>query len=220
MTAEQIAELVLRYLDVLLRWPVAIVILGLTGMVMFKKPLSDFFSRVVSARGYGFQVNAAPQTETASVKKPETPEFATIVEEQSPTAQAGAPPIPPDAIQYVKQHPVQAIEEYLRAFNGYRYEKAFNILYGTQIAILEHLTLMGEDGELYINLAPYYEEFRRRLPGATYQMPDYIRYLQTLGFIEYVGDPASMRVRITPSGLGFVSYIRAEYPLAYDKRAF
>ena len=53
MTAEQIAELVLRYLDVLLRWPVAIVILGLTGMVMFKKPLSDFFSRVVSARGYG-----------------------------------------------------------------------------------------------------------------------------------------------------------------------
>ncbi len=220
MTGAQIAELVLKYLDVLLRWPVAITILGLTGMGLFRRPLSDFFSRVISARGYGVEVNATPQTKEPTLKKPDNPELATVVKEPSPAPQAGPPLISQAAIQYVRQNPEQVIEEYLRVFNSYRYEKAFNALYGTQIEILQRLIPKGEEGELYINLAPYYEEFRRRMPGTTYQMPDYIRYLQTLDFIEYVGEQGALRIKITPLGLGFLSYIRAEYPLVYDKRNF
>lgn len=51
MTVDQIAELVLRYLDVLLRWPLPVFALGLTGMLLFKKPISDFLSRITSAGG-------------------------------------------------------------------------------------------------------------------------------------------------------------------------
>ena len=110
------------------------------------------------------------------------------------------------------------IEEYRRVFNGYRYERGFNVVYGTQMSMLQHLAIKGTDGEAYTNLARFYEEFRRRAPEAKYQMPDYVRFLHTLGFTEYVGAEPNLRVRITPSGLGFLSYVRTEYPAMYDKR--
>ncbi len=37
-----IADLVLRYLQLLLSWPVIALALGLTGMKLFKDPFSDF----------------------------------------------------------------------------------------------------------------------------------------------------------------------------------
>jgi len=129
--------------------------------------------------------------------------------------------VPPQAIQYVQQHPAQVIEEYLRIFNGYRYERAFNTIYGTQMDMLSYLATKGTDGEAYINLAMFYEEFRRRATDSKYQMPDYVRFLHTLGFIEYFGqqpNQPNFKIRITPAGLGFVSYIKSQYPLIYDKK--
>lgn len=67
-------------------------------------------------------------------------------------------------------------------------------------------------------LSVFYEEFRRRAGDSKYQMPDYVRFLHTLGFIEYFGDVPRFKVRITPAGLGFLSCVRAEYSLTYDKR--
>jgi hypothetical protein len=126
--------------------------------------------------------------------------------------------VSPQVVQYVQQHPGQVVEEYLRVFNAYRYERAFNLLYGTQIDLLKYLSTKGTDGEAYTNLALFYEEFRRRAQETNYQMPDYVRFLQTLGLIEYFGQEPNFRVRITASGLGFLSYIRGEYPLIYDKK--
>lgn len=219
MTNAQIAELVLRYIEVFLRWPMAILALGLTAMFLFRKPISDFLSRITSAGGYGIQVSAAaPQSQSAPAMRPGAPELANVVEHQAPAQQQGPWMVPPQAIQYVQQHPAQVIEEYLRVFNGYRYERAFNLLYGTQIDLLQYLANKGTEGEAYTNLAIFYEEFRKRANDSKYQMPDYVRFLQTLGFIEYFGEQPNFRVRITPSGLGFLSYVRSEYPLNYDKK--
>ncbi|MBM4066951.1 MAG: hypothetical protein FJ266_15175 [Planctomycetes bacterium] len=210
MTAEQIAELVLRYLDVFLRWPLAVFALGLTGMLLFRKPIFDFLSRITSAGGYGIQLSAASPQSQATAKKPGAPELANVVENQPPAQQ--------QAIQYVQQHPTQVVEEYLRIFNAYRYERALNQIYGTQIDMLQYLSTKSAEGDAYTNLAVFYEEFRRRAGDSKYQMPDYVRFLHTLGFIEYFGDKPNFRVRITPAGLGFLSYVRGEYPLTYDKR--
>lgn len=219
MTVDQIAELVLRYLDVLLRWPLAVFALGLTGMLLFKRPLSDFLSRITSAGGYGIQVSAAnPQSDSTPAKKPGAPELANVVENQPPVPQQGPPMVPQQAIQYVQQHPAQVVEEYLRVFNGYRYERALNQIYGTQVDLVQYLATKGTEGDAYTNLAIFFEEFRRRAPDSKYQMPDYVLFLHTLGFIEYFGEQPNFRVRITPSGLGFLSYVKAEYPLLYDKR--
>lgn len=219
MTPDQVAELVLRYLDVLLRWPLAVFALGLTGMLLFRKPVSDFLSRITSAGGYGIQVSAAsPQNEAVTAKKPGAPELASVVENQLPAPQQGPPMVPQQVIQYVQQHPAQVVEEYLRVFNAYRYEKAFNVIYGTQMDMLRHLATKGAEGDAYTNLAIFYEEFRRRAADSKYQMPDYIRFLHVLSFIEYFGEQSNVKIRITPAGLGFLSYVRGEYPIAYDKR--
>lgn len=218
MTADQIAELVLRYLDVLLRWPLAVFALGLTGMLLFKKPLSDFFSRITSAGGYGIQLSAASPQSQAAAKKPGAPELANAVENQPSIPQQGPPMVPQQAIQYVQQNPAKVVEEYLRIFNAYRYERALNQIYGTQIDMLQYLATKGTEGDAYTNLAVFFEEFRRRAGDTKYQMPDYVRFLHTLGFIEYFGDQPNFKVRVTPAGLGFLSYVRGEYPLFYDKR--
>ncbi len=218
MTAEQIAELVLRYLDVLLRWPLVIFALGLTAMLLFRRPLSDFLSRITSAGGYGIQLSATSPQSQAAAKKPGAPELANAVENQPQVPQQGPPMVPHQAIQYVQQNPAQVVEEYLRIFNAYRYERAFNQIYGTQIDLLQYLSTKGTEGDAYTNLAVFFEEFRRRAGDTKYQMPDYVRFLHTLGFIEYFGDQPNFKVRITPAGLGFLSYVRGEYPLAYDKR--
>lgn len=106
MTVDQIVELVLRYLDVLLRWPLAVFLLGLTGMLLFKRPISDFLSRVTSAGAYGIQVSAAnPQSDSAPAKKPGVPELASVVENPPPVPQQGQPLVPQQAIQYVQQRP-------------------------------------------------------------------------------------------------------------------
>ena len=218
MTSGQIADLVLRYLDVLLRWPLAVFALGLTGMLLFKKPISDFLSRITSAGGYGIQLSAASPQSQSAAKKPGAPELADVVENQPMVPPQGPPMVPQQAIQYVQQHPAQVVEEYLRIFNAYRYERALNQIYGTQIDMLQCLSTKGTEGEAYTNLAVFYEAFRRRAGDSKYQMPDYVRFLHTLGFIEYFEDKLNFRVRITPAGLGFLSYVRGEYPLTYDKR--
>lgn len=218
MTADQIAELVLRYLEVLLQWPLAVFTLGLTGMLLFKKPLSDFFSRITSAGGYGIQLSAASPQSQGVAKKPGAPELANAVENQPSISEQGPPMVPQQAIHYVQQNPAQVLEEYLRIFNAYRYERALNQIYGTQIDMLQYLSTKGTEGDAYTNLAVFFEEFRRRAGDTKYQMPDYVRFLHTLGFIEYFGDQPNFKVRVTPAGLGFLSYVRGEYPLIYDKR--
>lgn len=218
MSDNQIPDLVVRYLDMLLRWPLAVFALGLTGMLLFKKPISNFLSRIISAGGYGIQLSAASPQSQAAAKKPGVPELVNVVESQPPVPQQGPHMVPTQAIQYVQQHPAQAVEEYIRIFNAYRYERALNQIYGTQIDMLQYLSTKGTEGDAYTNLAIFYEEFRRRAGDSKYQMPDYVRFLHTLGFIEYFGDEPNFRVRITPAGLGFLSYVRGEYPLTYDKR--
>jgi hypothetical protein len=219
MPANQIAELVLRYLDVLFRWPVAVLALGFIAILLFRRPFSDFLSRVTRAGGYGFELSAAsPQSQAEPAKKPEAPELANVVEQPPLAPQQRVPMVPPQVLQYVKENPERVVEEYLRVFNGYRYERGFSLVYGTQIDMLKYLATKGTEGEAYTNLAVFYEEFRRRAPDTKYQMPDYVRFLHTLGFIEYFGEEPAFLVRITPSGLGFLSYIRAEYAVIWDKR--
>lgn len=215
------AELILRYIEVFLRWPPIVLALGLSAIFLFKKPISNVLSRVTTAGGYGFMINAtSSQGRVEPAKIPESPELVNAIEQQKPELKKDLPLIPDEAIQYVKNNPEVVIEEYLRVFNGYRYERALNLIYGTQMDILTFLISKGTDGEAYTNLAIFYEEFRKRAPEANYQMPDYIRFLQNLGFIEYFGAEPNLRVRITPSGLGFLSYVRNEYPAVYDKRPF
>ena len=199
----QTAEIILRYLEVILTWPVAGVVLGLVAMKWFRGPVSDFLRRVVRGEAYGVRLEAANPTD------------------QRKEAQDVPKPQSGDAIeQYIRDNPKEVIREYLRAVNGYRFERAYNLIYGTQLDLLEHLSRIGEPGEPYINLVPFYNEFVKRSNLAATQMADYLGFLRDMLFIEYIGTGTDLRARITPLGVDFLSYIKGQYPTVYKYKAY
>ena len=198
----EIARLVLEYLEVLLSWPVATAAIVFVFFRIFKEPLSDFLRRMVRGEAYGMRFEAATPSE--QVKEAEQTK---ALPEQAPTE------------DWIRENPKQMLEEYQRAVNGYVFERAFNLSYGSQIALLEHLESKGDLGDKYINLLPYYNQFLQR-SGSRTQFADYVGFLKNLNFVEIDGEESDLLVRITPSGVNFLSYLRTQYPGTYQIRAF
>ena len=189
-----IAETVLNYIKVLLGWPVIVFILGLIFFKLFKDPICDFFKRLVKAEAYGVRVEASNQLE----KLKEAKETLPIKTEDELKA-------------YIRDNPDKVIELNIRLLNAFHFERTFNIIYGTQVDLLGHLSNKGDAGEKYINLAVYYNEFLKRIGSTSYQMADYIGFLKSSGYIQFVGEGSELNVKITPHGADFLPYIKTQY---------
>ena len=105
--------------------------------------------------------------------------------------------------------------QYQRFYNGYWWERALNLIYGTQLEILEHLERKGDSGDKYVNLVPFFEAFRRRGGSPATQMADYLAFLQSMKLMCYAERDGESIVKITPFGVNFLSYLRASYPGGY-----
>lgn len=195
-------EIVLRYLQVILAWPIICLVLGLFFMFLFKQPISDLFRRISKGELYGarFETNSPSEQD---IKTKEEPQLKTK----------------DDLEKYIKENPKKVQEEFLRYFNGYWFEKTFNLIYGTQINLLEHLANKGSQGDKYINLMGFYNEFIKRSRFTT-QLPDYIRFLKDGRFVEFMGEGSELSVKITPYGMDFLSYIKSQYPATYKYKVF
>ena len=192
------AKIILDYIRVIFNWPLVILILGFA----FRGAIGDFFKRLVKGRGYGIELEAS------------------VPIEQRKEVKESIPRQPEDAIEkYIHDNPKEVKKEYLRAFNGYWFERAYNLIYGTQILLLEHLASKSDKGDKYINLTSFYTTFLQKSALNT-QMADYLGFLVDMGFIEHVGQGNNLITKITPYGLDFLSYIKTQYPLAYKYRVF
>lgn len=196
MEAEEmeIAKLVLSYLDTLLSWPVIALVLGGIALKLLHQPLAAFLSRNIELEGYGIRVKAADP------------------EQQRKEAQEAIQPQTEDALlDWVRQNPQQVVTDYQRLFNGYWFERALNLIFGTQIDVLEHLEECGDPGEKYINLIPYFQKYVQRSGHTKRQMADYLGFLRDMRFLEYVVHDGEQYARLTPLGADFLSYARAQY---------
>lgn len=199
----EIANLALEFLRIIVSWPLAAFILGIIFITTFKKPLADFFRRMVRGQAYGVSVEAAtPSKQQKEVKDAET--FSA----------------PDEVEKYVSDNPKQVIAEYQRLLNGYWFERAYNLIYGTQLALLEHLERKGSDGEKYVNLVGYHTEFVARSKLHAVQYADYLAFLANMKFVEYKGPDTDLVVCITTYGINFLSYIRQQYSTTYRYRPF
>jgi len=196
-----VAEIVLQYFKAILSWPVIVLILGAIFFKLFKEPISDFFRRLTKAEAYGARIEASNPSE----QRIETKE--------------AFPSKPENEIEkYIQSKPKEAAKEIIRLWNGYIFERTFNIIYGTQIDLLEHLSIKGSEGDKYINLVFFYNEFVKRSRPASVQMADYLKFLKDTGFIGFVGEGSELSVKIMPYGVDFLSYIKQNYPLKYKYR--
>lgn len=199
----EIARLVLDYLKIILSWPVITAIAIIYFLRLFKEPISDFLSRLVKGQVYGVTVEAT----TPSEQRKE------VQETSVPKPQA-------DIEKYISENPQEVLKEYARVLNGYWFERGYNLIYGTQIALLEHLLSKGVDGDFYVNVFPFYQNFLNRSNLTTTQMADYLGFLRDMKFIDITSDGDDLRVKITPYGVDFLSYIKGQYPYSYKYKAF
>jgi len=199
----QIANLILEFSKIVISWPLAVFVLGLLFIRTFREPISDFFRRIVRGEAYGVRVEAA-----------------TPSEQRKEAQQSQSFRTPDEVERYVKENPKKLITEYQRLLNGYWFERAYNLIYGTQVALLEYLQGKGTDGEKYVNLVGFYNEFVSRSHLQTTQFADYLAFLAEVRFTEYKGQHTDITVHITPYGINFLSYIKGQYPTAYKYRPF
>ena len=199
----EIAKIVLDYLQTFLSWPVVSAIVIIYFLKLFKEPLSDFFRRMIKGQVYGVALEASsPSEQRKEIKEGKIPQSQEAIE------------------KYIQENPKEVIKEYLRILQSYWFERAYNLIYGTQISLLEHLSTKGEDGEYYVNLFSFYKEFQDRSQLFSTQMADYIGFLQDMKFIEYAGEGSNLKVKITPFGIDFLSYLKSQYSASYKFRPF
>ncbi len=196
-------EYTIEILKIIISWPLAVFILGLFFIFTFKSPISDFFRRIVRGEAYGVRIEASAPTE-----------------QQKAVGETQKYPSKDEIEKYVAENPTQVIRDYLRLSNGYHFERAYNLIYGTQLDVLEDLEKKGSEGEKYINLINFYNEFQRRSNLQSTQYADYLGFLGSMKFIEYKGSDTDLTVHITPFGVNFLSYIRGQYSNAYKYRAY
>jgi len=123
--------------NVITTWPCVILIFLIFFTILFRKQISDFLARLVNAK-IG-NLNLAAMKPTEQPKKATKDKFKI------------------KAIKYIKSHPEETIKEFFNLLDKYKFEKIFNIIYGSQISLLEHLSLKGETGDTYINLYTFYD---------------------------------------------------------------
>jgi len=199
----EISNIVLQYLKVLLSWPVITLILVMSFFKLFKDPISDFIHRLIKGEIGSVKLQA---TSPADQKK-EAEEF---------------PPIQPknELELYVKKYPGEAIKTIIEISRNLRFEKIFNIIYGTQINLLTHLSTKGKSGDKYINLAFYYHDYISRSKFYSAKIEDYFGFLGSIQMIKFFGEGNDVSVRITPEGINFLSYIKKEYPAIFNYKPF
>ena len=195
----KIEEIILQCLRVVLNWPLVVII----SIFLFRKQISDFLSRLIRGKIGNLFVEATPPKQEK-----------VIIENNNKNP----------LIKMMKDDPEGAYHEILKLYEDYFYERSFNIIYGTQIDLLEHLNKKPDKSEKYnfIFTKYYLKHLGTKLkPKKPYNQ--YLDFLEINKFIEIlnVDKGYSERIlKITPSGIKFLFYIKNHYPERYKNKPF
>ncbi len=195
----KIEEIILQCLRVVLNWPLVAII----SIFLFKKQISDFLSRLIRGKIGNLSVEATPPKQEK-----------VIIENNNKNP----------LIQMMKDDPENAYHEILKLYEDYFYERSFNIIYGTQINLLDHLDKKPYKSEKYnfIFIKFYFKHLGRK-PKTKKPYNQYLDFLEINKFIEILNANKTNNekiLKITPSGIKFLSYIKTHYPERYKNKPF
>lgn len=183
-------------------WPAAVVILGLAGMLIFRRPLLGFFSRTTSLAVWKgkVEVSAAPQVTAQSEGNEELMKAfdnaLLVVDEQAINA---------DLEKRGLAGRITAIPVLVRHLAAARialhFERAYSIVWGSQLAILQHVNTLGETGASMESLKPFYLQ-----AAATYP-----QIYQKYAFEAYMGFLASQMLVEIKKDHAFITLVGREF---------
>ena len=201
-------EIILNYLKAFLNsWPLIILI----TFIVYKKQISSLLNRVYKGKFYGASFEA---TSTIQRKKFDNVEkFENLKKQQ-------------EAIKYCRENPKEAVNYYTsmytNLYKAFVFEKAFNVVFGTQIRLLEDLEQQEGISVEKSQLNVFYKEYLNRTnplyKRSTQQ--EYFAFLYYFKFIEDINKNSHNYTQISNLGKEFLIYIRKQYPLIYPVKVF
>ena len=118
------------------------------------------------------------------------------------------------AIKLLESNPEHHLDVLLRFSYDLWSEKVYRRIFGSQLRLLDYLMPLGDAGDAYINLSRFYGAFARHPATDIWDMSRYLSYLTASKLIDFIEPPPGgqeMRVRITPSGVIFLTYVKSTY---------
>jgi len=127
-------------------------------------------------------------------------------------------------LQYIQARPVETLEQYRRLREHLKFEKAFRVIFGTQVNCLDYLSklraLKGQDLADVRQLMNFYNEHvslakeRNTIPAP----PEaFFSFLSQRGLVSFMGsNPANGMYSINGLGEGFLDYIKTNYPAVWN----
>ena len=224
--------IVLEYAKVVLSWPPIALVIAILFIARFRGAIDDFLKRLVEGNIFGQAFKAVPppqQTAPASATENRLARAAEAAPHPSDQRVQELVPLPPElagdplapaAVAYVQSNPAQTVIEYKRVLFAYNAERLFTRIYGTQIALLEFLAARPNEPALLAELAPFHEQHQQKAGSTEYQLRDYVNFLVGFGAVSVAGQENAYLYSITQHGVEFLSYIKANYPVNWNGRAF
>ncbi len=95
------------------------------------------------------------------------------------------------------------------------FERTYNLIFGSQIRLLEGLERLGSSGENYENMAATYQNEQATYAiSHSYPLRNYLGFLENAGLVKIISNANRRKVSITPMGVDFLEYIRTmRYPV-------
>ncbi|PIR22538.1 MAG: hypothetical protein COV44_07570 [Deltaproteobacteria bacterium CG11_big_fil_rev_8_21_14_0_20_45_16] len=183
-------------------WPLVSLIIFFTLIKLYRTNFSNLFDRIRSGSGFGITVELEGRKEA---------QLSVAGEEDTVGPEVS------EIEKYIKDNPSLVLKEYLQLRNTAHFERCFNLIFGTQIRLIEDLESRGSAGASYVDLFKYYSVFSEAIGGTKTQYADYIGFLiNYCAFVAYERKSDSdITVRITPYGEDFLSYLRIQYKDSY-----
>lgn len=141
----------------------------------------------------------------------------TIAEEAISLAPAG---VDLNAVaHWVHRNPGPTVRDFVMTNSSLKAERCFNLIFGTQVDLLEYLRLSPGSHPLG-DLMPFHEKHVALVAAPQpVAIHAYLAFLLNQGLMENVGPPEGPLYRLTRGGDWVLGYIKQFYPLVWNKRA-
>ncbi len=192
----EIAKLVLEYFRLILSWPVIVGLIVVIFFAKFQASVSDLIKRFAEGEVSGVKFKIAPLQQQEKQQSVEGSSFPSLTQQEKD----------------IVENPKKTAEKLKELNTALRFEKIFNLIFGSQFRLLEHLETKGSAGEKYVNIVPFYNQHLASTPvppSTTY--PQFLQYLLSNNLITIEGTDTDSVVKITPAGVDFLSYIKRGY---------
>lgn len=218
-------KVLLEYLKVILSWPPIALVIAM--LLIPRGAIGDFLKRVVQGNVFGQEFKAVLPTQ--QTENNITEDKLTLAAKSNPQTQQNTETLPAElanepyaqeAVNYVRHHPVETVIEYRQLSFNYNAERLFAKIYGTQISLLEFLSSKPEGQSNLGALVQFHDEHQRRAESTNYQIRDYMNFLINQDVVSISGEGNAHQYSISDHGIQFLSYIKANYPLAWNTRMY